>query len=138
LPGTVTKSRRPDERRVPEWLNSSIDLYLNQSRPVLLRSRSTTSALWISSRTGGPITTKNLGTLISRVTLETLGVDVSPHLFRTAAASTAAAYGGNTPHLASALLNHTDPRVTEEHYNRASSVSASKIYAEIIDSYLQE
>ena len=64
---------------------------------------------------------KNLGTLVSKITLGTLGVDVSPHLFRTAAASTAAAYGGKTPHLASALLNHTDPRVTEEHYNRAES-----------------
>jgi integrase len=84
------------------------------------------------------MTPKNLGILVSKVTLETLGVDVSPHLFRTAAASTAAAYGGSIPHLASALLNHTDPRVTEEHYNRASSVSASKIYTEIINSYLQE
>jgi hypothetical protein len=26
LPGTRTKSRRPDERRVPEWLNGSIDI----------------------------------------------------------------------------------------------------------------
>jgi hypothetical protein len=69
----------------------------------------------VSSTTGRPMTTKNLGALISKITLETIGVDVSPHLFRTAAASTAAAYGGNTPHLASALLNHTDPRVTEEH-----------------------
>jgi integrase len=82
------------------------------------------------------MTTKNIGTLVSKITFETLGVEVSPHLFRTAAASTAAAYGGNTPHLASALLNHTDPRVTEEHYNRASSVSASKIYAEIVNSFL--
>jgi integrase len=79
------------------------------------------------------MTAKNMGTLISKITLETLGVDVSPHLFRTAAASTAAAYGGNTPHLASALLNHTDPRVTEEeHYNRASTVSAAAAYARII------
>jgi integrase len=78
---------------------------------------------------------KNLGTLISKITLETLGVDVSPHLFRTAAASTAAAYGGNTPHLASALLNHTDPRVTEEHYNRASTMSAAAAYARIISGF---
>jgi integrase len=138
LPSVSTKSRRPDERRVPELLNGSIGVYLNEARPVLLRSRSTTSALWISSTTGGPMTRKNLGTLISRITLETLGVDVSPHLFRTAAASTAAAYGGNTPYLASALLNHTDPRVTEQHYNRATSVSASKIYTEIVSRYLQE
>jgi integrase len=138
LPANLTKSRRRDERRVPAWLNQYIDVYLKQSRPVLLRARPPTNALWISSATGRRLTTKNLGTLISKITFETLGVDVSPHLFRTAAASTAAAYGGNTPHLASALLNHTDPRVTEEHYNRASSVSASKIYAEIINNFLRD
>ena len=78
------------------------------------------------------MTWKNLGILISKLTLETVGVDVSPHLFRTAAASMAAAYASDTPHLASALLNHTDPRVTEQHYNRASSVTAAKAYADII------
>jgi integrase len=138
LPSISTKSRRPDERRVPELLKPTIDMYLNQSRPVLIGSKPSTNALWISSTTGRAMTTKNLGTLVSKITLETLGVDVSPHLFRTAAASTAAAYGGNTPHLASALLNHTDPRVTEEHYNRASSVSASKIYAEITNTFLRD
>jgi integrase len=137
LPGHLTKSRRPDERRVPALLNRFIELYLNQSRPLLLGSSPPTNALWISSTTGRRMTTKNLGTLISKITLETIGVDVSPHLFRTAAASTAAMYAGNTPHLASALLNHTDPRVTEEHYNRASSMSASKIYARITAGFLQ-
>jgi integrase len=132
LPGISTKSRRPDERSVPALLNRYIDMYLNQSRPVLLGSRPPTNALWLSSTTGRPMTTKNLGTLVSKITLETLGVDVSPHLFRTAAASTAAAYGGSTPHLASALLNHTDPRVTEEDYNRASSVSAARAYSAIV------
>jgi integrase len=135
LPGITTKSRRPDERRVPAWLNRHIDVYLSQSRPVLLGSRPSTNILWISSTTGRPMTTKNIGTLISKITFETLGVDVSPHLFRAAAASTAAAYGGNTPHLASALLNHTDPRVTEEHYNRASSVSAATAYARIVSEF---
>jgi len=135
LPGNMTKSGRPDERAVPAWLNRYIDVYLNQLRPVLLGSRPPTNALWISSTTGRRMTTKNLGTLISKITLETIGVDVSPHLFRTAAASTAAMYGGNTPHLASALLNHTDPRVTEEHYNRASSVSAAAAYARIISGF---
>jgi hypothetical protein len=57
-------------------------------------------------------------------------VDVSP-LFRTAAASTSTIYGGDTPHLASALLQHKDPRVTEEHYNRAISMSAVLDYAGI-------
>jgi integrase len=135
LPGIKTKSRRPDERRVPSLLKRYIDAYLHESRPILLGSRPPTNALWISSTTGRPMTTKNIGTLISKITFETLGVDVSPHLFRAAAASTAAAHGRNTPHLASALLNHTDPRVTEEHYKRASSVSAATEYARIISEF---
>jgi integrase len=138
LPGNLTKSRRRDERRVPSILNRCIQLYLEQSRPLLLGSSPPTNALWISSTTGRRITAKNLGTLISKITLETIGVDVSPHLFRTAAASTAAAYGSNTPHLASAVLNHTDPRVTEEHYNRTTSIAASRIYGEITNSFLRD
>jgi integrase len=138
LPRNSTKTKRPDERRVPPVLNSYIDLYLNESRPVLRGSKSTTDALWISSTTGRCMTTKNLGTLISKITLEALGVDVSPHLFRTAAASTAAAYGSDTPHLASALLGHNDPRVAEEHYIRTSSMNVSKIYTEIVSDYLRD
>jgi integrase len=136
LPRQSTKTKRLDERRVPEILNDAIDVYLKQSRPDLLASRDPTDFLWISSTTGRRMTTKNLGTLISKITYRTLGVDVSPHLFRTAAATTAAMYGGNTPHLASAVLGHTDPRVTEEHYNRATSIEAAKTYAAIIRRHL--
>src|SRR5262245_10604093 len=106
-----------------------------EGRDPAAESSPPTKALWVSSTTGGRMTPKNLGTLISKITLETIGVDVSPHLFRTAAASTAAAYGGNTPHLASAVLNHTDPRVTEEHYNRASTISAATAYVRIISRF---
>ena len=135
LPALDTKSHRPDERRLPKLLNGAIDVYLNQSRPLLFGSGPPNDFLWISSRTGRPMTRKNLGTLISKITFKTLGVDVSPHLFRAAAATTAAAYGSSTPHLASAVLGHTDPRVTEEHYNRATTVNAAKIYAALIQQY---
>jgi integrase len=81
------------------------------------------------------LTTKNPGTLISKLTRETIGKDVSPHLFRTAGASTAAVYGGNHPHLASAVLNHRDTHVTEDHYNRATTFSAGDEYALITQFY---
>jgi site-specific recombinase XerD len=135
LPSSSTKTKKLDERRVPEILNRVIGVYLRQSRPALIGSRTPTNSLWISSRTGQQLTQKNLGTLISKITSRTLGVDVSPHLFRTAAATTAAMHGGNTPHLASAVLGHTDPRVTEEYYNRATSIEAAKIYAAIVRQY---
>jgi integrase len=138
LPSIDTKNRRQDERRVPNGLNRFIELYLTHSRPVLLRSGSGANALWISSTTGGPISKMALGNLITKTTFETIGVAVSPHLFRTAAASTAVTHCGGMPHLASALLNHTDPRVTEQHYNRATSITASRIYAEITAGFLRE
>jgi integrase len=139
LPTISTKSRRrPDERRIPAVLNHWIEVYLNQSRPVLIGSRPATNALWISLRTGKAYTRKNLGTLNSKITRETIGVDISPHLFRTAAASTAGAYGSAVPYLASAILNHADPRVTEEHHQRASSVTAAQIFAGMISEVLGE
>ena len=88
--------------------------------------------MWISSTTGLAFTRKNLGSLISKLTRETIGVDVSPHLFRTAAATTAAAYATHLPHLASAVLGHADARITEEHYNRASSVHATNVLSDMI------
>jgi hypothetical protein len=97
LPRSNTKSRRPDQRRVATWLNSSIHYYLSEVRPMLLGKKTATNFLWISSTTGQRMTTKNLGTLISKITLQTLGVDVSPHLFRTCAASTASFYALSLP-----------------------------------------
>src|SRR6476619_6269819 len=135
--GGSTLSRRVDERQVPEFITEVVNRYINIHRPVLCRGYAEHLALWVSSTTGRRLTVKNLGTLISKVTREAIGVDVSPHLFRTAGASTAALYGGNYPHLASALLDHRDPRVTEEHYNRAMSLSASGEYGIIAQLYRQ-
>jgi integrase len=139
LPSISTKTRRrADERRVHPVLNRWIDLYLHEARPALIGGRPATDALWISSRTGAAYTRKNLGALVSKTTRATLGVDVSPHLFRTSAASTATAYGSETPFLASAILNHSDPRVTEEHYERRSSANAAEIFADMVSSLVRE
>ena len=137
IPSDDTKSRRVDERQVPEFITDVVNSYIRTHRPVLCRGDAEQLALWVSSTTDRRLTTKNLGTLISKITRETVGVDVSPHLFRTAGASTAAIYGGNHPHLASALLTHRDSRVTEEHYNRAMSFSAGEEYASITAFYRQ-
>jgi integrase len=134
IPATKTKTRRrPEERPVAIWLNPYISLYLDEARPVLLTgARQDTNSLWISTTTRGPMTKRRVGSLITQMTKETLGIAISPHLFRTVDATTAADARGDMPHLASALLGHTDPSVTEEHYNRATSLSAGNEYAEII------
>jgi integrase len=120
LPGCTTKMGHPEEHPIAVWLNPYIDIYLKEARPALLDpSKPSTNALWISS-TRQPITQGKVGSLISQITKETIGVAVSPHLFRTARATTAAVSTSDMPHLASALLGHKRPSVTAEHYNRAS------------------
>jgi integrase len=76
---------------------------------------------------------RKVGTLITQITRETIGVGISPHLFRTADATTVAEACGDMPHLASALLGHPNLKITEEHYIRPSSLNAAKEYAKIIE-----
>jgi len=78
LPSSSTKNKRWDERRIPNSLNRAVGLYLNEARPVLTGPVASDNSLWISSRTGRGFTYKNLGTLISKITYRSLGVDVSP------------------------------------------------------------
>ena len=73
--------------------------------------------------------------MIKTTTLAAVGIAMSPHLFRTSAASTAAANGGENPYLASALLHHTHPSVTNDHYNRATSLSAAESLRHIVRQY---
>jgi site-specific recombinase XerD len=136
VPASSTKNKRWIEKRIPNSFNCTIELYLNWARPILVRSSGQDNSLWISSRTGRRFTYKNLGTLISKITFRTLGVDVSPHLFRTAAASTAAVKIPELPHLASALLGHADPRIADEYYTRTTSLNAAKLYADLIQEYM--
>ena len=81
------------------------------------------------------MTEKYVATLIGATTLSTVGVKLSPHLFRTSAASAAAVYGGDNPYLGSAVLHHTDPRVTSANYNRATCLSAAESFLQVVRQY---
>lgn len=45
LPAKDTKSRRADERRLPDFLKANVEMYLSEARPVLLGSNTPNSAL---------------------------------------------------------------------------------------------
>jgi len=126
-----TKEKRADERPVDQILKPAIDRYITTYRPTLAGAAST-SALWLSSRDGAPMSYSAVELTIKATTLSTTGVNVSPHLFRTSAASGAAINSGKNPHLATALLHHVHPAITNEHYNRASSFSAAKALRGVI------
>ena len=135
LSAEETKENRADERRINKLITPFIDRYLNQYRPVLARTDNPTAALWLSANDGATITAKQVGRLIRVTTLSTVGVAVSPHLFRTSAATAAAVYGGDNPYLGSAILHNADPRVTLEHYNRATSLTAAESLRQLIRQY---
>jgi integrase len=135
LSASETKEKRADERPVDELLTPLIDRYLGQYRPALARSGNPPPALWLSAIDGVPITDDEVARAIRMTTLSTLGVAVTPHPFRTAAASSAAIHAGNNPYLGSAILHHTDPRVTNDHYNRATSLRAAESFRQIVRQY---
>jgi integrase len=135
LPASETKEKRPDERPIDELLTPLIDSYLGQHRLVLARTNNPPSALWLSSRTGAPMKESTVKEVISAITLATVGIKVSPHLFRTSAASSSATHGRENPHLATALLHHTNRRTTNDHYNRATSLTAAESLRQTVRRY---
>jgi integrase len=92
-----------------------------------------TGPLWVSD-SGRRLSYSAVGVVILETTRDRIGVPVNPHAFRMAAATTAAYQAPEEPHLGSALLHHTDSRVTEEHYTRVSSIKAVVRYGEIVRS----
>jgi integrase len=135
LTAAETKEKREDERPVPEDLTNSIERYLQIYRPILARGTAETNALWLAMD-GKPMSYASMGELITETTRMTIGVAVSPHLFRTAAVTTLAIRAGDKPHAGTALLHHTPGGpVTQENYNRASCVSAGKSLAAVTHGY---
>ena len=129
LPASDTKSGRADERLVPAFLAARIDQYLATYRHP---AEGGETRLWIG-RTGQPMTYYAVERAITECTRRALGVAVNPHLFRSCAASTAYRFAGHSPGLASAVLQHSDPRTTERHYNRARSASYAGEFRDLIE-----
>ncbi len=129
LPAADTKCARADERAVPSFLTSCLEKYLACYRHP---AQSEEPLLWIGM-TGHPMTYQGVEALITRTTQRALGIPINPHLFRSCAASTACLHASDNPGLAAALLQHTDPRVTERHYNRARSAGFTVEFGRMIE-----
>jgi site-specific recombinase XerD len=134
LTAAETKEKRADERPIEEDIREAIDRYLEVYRPILTGGADNTKALWIGMN-GQAMAQCSVGEVITETTRSTLGVAVNPHLFRTAGATTTAVHAGDKPHLGSALLHHRHPTVTQENYNRASSISAGRAYRDVIQRF---
>jgi site-specific recombinase XerD len=125
LTAAETKEKREDERPVPEEFANSVERYLNVYRPILAMGNDAGSALWLAIN-GNPMSYASMGELITEITKTTLGINVNPHLFRSAGVTTLATRAGDKPHAGGALLHHRPGPAAQENYNRASCLSAGK------------
>lgn len=123
IPASETKTRTPIEFAIPALLLPYFDIYLSVVRPRLLKDLSC-EALWISAR-GLALRYGAIGDIVSRHTFNHLGLRLTPHDTRDAAATTWALADPSKIGTATDLLSHSDGRTMQNHYNRARGVAAS-------------
>lgn len=124
-----TKERRPDERPVPAFLTPYIGCYLKTYRPLF---KCNSRALW-AGQYSKPLSYSAVERVVTETTRHTLGIAISPHLFRTSAASSANMHAGTHPNLASVLLNHRGQKTTQDHYNRANCAYYGQKFVNLIE-----
>jgi integrase/recombinase XerD len=130
IPAAETKTRTLIEFVIPELLLPYLAVYLKIVRPRLRRDPDC-KALWTSPR-GGALGSNAIWKLICRHTSAELGVRLTPHDVRDAAATTWALEAPSQIAVSRDLLSHSDLRTTQKHYNRARGVVASRSYSELL------
>jgi integrase/recombinase XerD len=129
LQAPETKSGRPDDRAIPPILTDAMHRWVRVWRAVFHPSD---DALWPSIK-GGALAYSYVGHILTETTRRELGVAINPHLFRDCGVYTVATRAGDSMGIASALLQHTDARTTEKHYNKGAMLTAAAHYQRIVD-----
>jgi integrase len=128
--GSETKSGRPFETSVPDWIVPFLERYLREMRP-MYPTAAQHDGLWRSTK-GGPLTDKAIYRIITDRTRAAFGQPVNPHLFRHCAATTIAIFQPCQIGVARDLLGHSSLAMTNADYNKAQSIEASRLYAEVL------
>ena len=115
LSQTQTKTGHVMQIPFPMELLPQLHQYITKIRRRFLREGSL-SQLWLSRR-GLPMGEAGARRIIKNRTAEVLGYPVSPHRFRHAAVTYLATMYPASINLASYLLGHSRPTITEAYYN---------------------
>lgn len=122
-----TKAKRFESFRVPEKLLPYLLRYLNEIRPRLL-GRRLHDGLWASYKSC-PLTAGQIYSVARARVLAKFGKAMGLHDFRRAAATFIATDAPAKIGLIPGVLHHASPDVSEQHYNLARSVEASRRFA---------
>ena len=133
LSGEMTKNGVPWEATVPPLVTPLLRRYIAEVRPYLLaRGDAVHARLWTDSQ-GRPLQPGYLAERIAKATQDTLGVSISPHLFRDAAATSLARLSPQDAQLIRALLGHQSFGIAERHYIQANMIEAGRTYQAVIE-----
>jgi integrase len=130
IPREEMKTRKSAEYPVPEFLEQYLATYLDIVRPQMLRDP-TCAALWLNSR-GGALAYAKIGDIISYHSMTRLGVHITAHDVRDAAATTWAIFKPEQIGVARDLLGHSDLRTTTKYYIRARGIEVSRAHNQLI------
>ena len=128
----TTKNRRSDVGLLSPDITQALMHYRSAMMPLLGGKAS--DALWPGEH-GAPMTAKHLSRLIGDITEKALGIRVSPHRFRYAAAQTIAHHAPGRVRVASRLLGHADTRSITAYEDIARSAGAAAHLSDILADY---
>src|SRR5712692_7048595 len=137
LAAPETKGYRDYEAVATRQLSRALTRYIRDYRPVLLAAKGRWRApagdgLWIS-RDGSPCSEETFANIIRKRTAGAGRPPMSPHMFRSAAATSVAVSAPGSVDIIPAVLGHGSPRTAERYYNLAGSLEASRAHSTMLD-----
>jgi integrase len=131
IAGDATKSGQPLEFDVPVDLVPYLADYLASYRNRFPNADGH-AALWPSTK-GGRLGAGAIYLIVCKRTRAAFGCEISPHLFRSVAATTLVREAPAQSLVASDLLGHAKPDTTDQYYTRSRTIEASRQHSRLIE-----
>lgn len=134
LPDQPSK-KRMRRGRIPDLLAPHLERHIQIYRPLLCDRRYSGDTLWVSMF-ARPQSQSSIRENISGQTALRFGRHVNPHLFRKCAVTTMAVAAPKLIDAVSRQMGHTGPETRDQHYNLATSLSASNHWNNTVEQVL--
>lgn len=118
-----TKERRADEREIPEPVRALLMRFMTVRAEIAAR---TEASVFVSERSGGPLTSDALSRDVVSALRHLLGYPVNPHAFRHSAATFTVSEAPAEADLAQTILNHRYADTTRRYRTAARQVVAGR------------
>jgi len=137
IDATETKGRQRIQQEFSPRLSCAVRRYIDRYRPVLLRARGrwykpAADELWIS-HDGSPCSSESFKNIVKKHVVGPNGRPFSPHLFRSMAVTSISIEAPDLVDIIPVILTHRSHRTSEQYYNLAGSLDASRAFGRALD-----